>query len=497
MTERASLNFPAVPGLPLVDVWGASAEQVFQHHPDLTLIRCRQLLELFVSRQERQHSLPSYGSLDERLRRIHPLLDDPRPSLDKVRRWANEAVHIRSEQVRGPRSWAGRARKALLIMARAWSWEVGRSLPESAILPELPSATDELLQKSHLQLDAALQLAEARRYERSQELLDRLPIDPLRRKGVAEDDLLFLELRRDSVQQANANHRGLPSPPPDLPRSQRLLTLGRPEITDEVLHFHNRVAVGYLDQLAFDDALALLAPLEEWRDATVNFAPFETDVADPELGAVLGTKGQALAFRAHANEDLADLDAAIACFRRARTLFLDPADQERQSTYLSHAQLERFRLGHGELIEAEDLLTHAPHRDLPIDAWSPDAFRVSLALKAARLGGLDVPWAGGLAQRLHPLWKQDRPLRHPYPSIAGGLLQVHPRSAHLLRPALERTVERASPLVSWIASVHLAAFDGGAAPAPPPALRTWWEQADLERRAEEQGPLAVLPFNWA
>ena len=58
-----SLNFSGHPGLPMVDFWGAEAERLALERPDLSLVRARQLTELFVYLMEFRHQQPHEGCL--------------------------------------------------------------------------------------------------------------------------------------------------------------------------------------------------------------------------------------------------------------------------------------------------------------------------------------------------------------------------------------------------------------------------------------------------
>jgi hypothetical protein len=120
-----SLNFTGHPGLAMVDYWGAEAERLALERPDLSLIRARQLAELFVYLMEFRHQQRHEGALSERIKHLKSkkLLPDQVYSwLNDVRKAGNDAVHIRQTNPPHPEAYSGQARAQLLNIARAWAW---------------------------------------------------------------------------------------------------------------------------------------------------------------------------------------------------------------------------------------------------------------------------------------------------------------------------------------------------------------------------------------
>lgn len=502
-----SLNFQMAEAYPQVDRWGAEAEDLYAEQPDLSLVRCRQLLELAVSVLEGRNSLPrNQAGLRERLDKLEAIgaIDRSQGNeMHGVRQLANEAIHIRTTRHDGPRRWADQARKALRLTARIWCRVARTPLPTTIRLPDAHDIGQQARQMMLLKLDEAEAAVEDDRdFEGAERLLASLDPGKLARRKLSASDLDLLQIRIASIRTAASNHRGEPPAPLDPQKHREVVARGDAALTDEVVHLHNRHAVGMLNLFRIEEALAAVDVLEEWRSGTSLLAtgPFEDlHIRDRQRGALLGTKGQALAMLAHATGDSTLLNAACTCFEQARSCFEEPADIERQHVYLLHADIERVRLG-AELDEEarerlESVIDSVPHGTLDAQ-FKVESFAVGAALKAGWALGCKVPWAGRLAHQLDTLWTTEKPLLHPYEQIAGGLLLLHPAAAHRLIPALERTRD-AGGLIGWISACYLAQHRGEAAPEPPEAFATWWDHDGVRAWTDGHPATAVLPFNYA
>ena len=495
---QLSLNFGGHPAYPQVDAWGADAERFLLRHPDISLIRCRQLVELLV--HAAGPGIP-HRDLCDRIdelerRRIFP----PKAcrKLHDVRKAGNEAAHVSGLSVPGPGAWAQEARRALRITAEVWA-SFGAAAPGAFILPAAGDASDRARGEADAKLDKAAALVEdGRDLGAAERILGSIREGALRASGVSDRELDLLRLRTVSIRMAIQNHRGGVSGPPDQGLCERLVSWGDARALDQVVHLHNRHAVALLNELKIEEALARVSELEEWRAAPQEFLPGTfagLEIRDWQRGALLGTRGQALAFLAHAEADPTRLKDALACFELATRCFTEADDLQRQETYGLHALVERVRLGGkldaGRLALVEAAIDGAPR--LPT-GWSPESFRVGVALKAALVMGRRPPWIGRLVHELKWI-DPDDPVPHPYEQIIGGVILAEKSPPKRLRRVLETTADEGG-LIGWIAACYLAAADDAPAPSPPGLIRGWWDRYGIAGRPVRGVP-GVLPFNYA
>jgi len=502
------LNFVPEPSYPQLEVWAEDAERMLWTTPDLTLYRCRQLVELLVRVVKHESDEKIGGDLAKQifvLARLGKISPDVQRDLEWVRKEANDAVHVSGFSVVGQGAWQKKARTALFRTAGAWAAHRGRKRKEE-LIPPVGDAAKSAFRTAMFRLDMAELLGDRRQEgDRAEAALSKISLSDLRYADVSSDDLLLVALRIDSIRLAIANHRGQIPGPIDDERSRKVFATGDGAAFDELVHYLNRHAVGHLNGARFDEALTAISSLEEWRSASADFAPSalsDVPIRDWQRGALLGTKGQALAFRAHALGDPELIDEAIACFDEALTNFTDPGDRERQQTYRFHALIERVRLGGKaspeDLAELEQAIRDAPVDDVMQDDWHPAAFRVSVCLKASWVTGLKVPWLSQLERFLNA--QPVAALPHPYEQLVGGLAQLRgSNTSASLRDSLQATAEgKKDPLAGWIAACHLATARGSSTPIPPhSALRDWWTTNEIAARTNDKGPLSAVPFNYA
>jgi hypothetical protein len=241
-----------------------------------------------------------------------------------------------------------------------------------------------------------------------------------------------VELRLDTLSLVIANHQGgVAATEPDLVRSrERAARLMAVETdTEQVLHHHNREAIGLTNTFRFAEAEAHLAPVLEWLRARSAQSPF--GARSVQLGQFLGTAGQLHTLRAHAEGAPDRLDEAQRCFERSLAQDNDPAHIQRQETYLLHLLADRVRLGApggspAEAVAAAQRLTSPPGAlerllDAPTDQRSlADAFTVHAWAKLAVLTEQPMPAAAKLAAR----FAEELPSSHPWPLLAAWLLPL-------------------------------------------------------------------------
>ncbi|MCB9672363.1 MAG: hypothetical protein H6734_22995 [Alphaproteobacteria bacterium] len=496
-----SINFSMAPQYPQVDVWGEAAENALRSEPDIALVRCRQLLELLVHAIEQRHGIRHSGRKPKLFERLDNLGARVPPEIarrmSRVRQDANSALHVEDLNAVGPRAWEVAARRAIETMAKAWAWFM--DTPHAHItLPHARSVPDKVFEIADRDLDVAERLVEDERNEVAAErLLSKLSPNRLIRKGVPHHAVELLELRVDSIRLAMGNHQGLLPAPLNVARSRRAVATGHSRYADEVVHYHNRYAVGLLNRLQAEEALQAVGQLEEWRSSRAEFAPdplANLQIRDWQRGALLGTKGQALCFLAHERRDPSLVDQALAAFAAARDYLEEPADLRRQDVYRLHALIEKGRLG-GTLNAEELAVLDARIEHAPIEAigehWTPEIFAIAVALKSGWAVDRKVTWAGRLSHQLDAVWRRREPLEHPYELVAGSLLLVHPPSAPRLLASLQATADNGG-LIGWIASCYIADHAGRPAPTPPDTLSPWWDRVDRQVRA-----LDNVPYNYA
>ncbi len=498
-----SLNFRFDSAPSSVDALGASAEALLFTTPDLALLRVRQLLEVFVAHVRSQDATADNfeegGSLGPVIGSLLPnhLRAVTQHELRLIARACNAAVHHNTTRRRDGASYARAAREQLAAVHGVWARWLG--VQRTFQLPAPGGAEAQQLAALHVALDRIERRVDVGRDFSALADLGLLPAPP---QGIGPKDHDLLDLRVLSIRRAGDNHAGREAGPLD-PLAERLLRYGDGQAQEEALHYLNRTAVGHLNDLACDDALAVVSEYIEWRQAVATFLPkrvSDLGVSDRTLGALLGSGAQAMAMNAFADRSTEQSDQALATFREAKLCFIEAEDLDRQDTYRAHALIDRVRIGGALSAEErawlERRVAGAPVGALPgSDTGAP--FRVALALKAHFL--LDVPYAvERVAQALSPalttLLARDGLLPHPYENIAGWLLQTRccPRD---VRSALEGTAEEAprkgAAVLGWIAQVFLDHAAGRPASVAPGRLKRWSE------RVVDRPALDALPFNYA
>ena len=500
-----SRNFSAYPDSPQADAWGQNAEALLEEHPDLSLVRQRQMVELLVRVVEHRSSQRFGGDLANRitsLARAGVLRSLDAQDLHWVRRKANDALHVAGLRPVGPGAWDRDAASGLERTARAWA----RVHEVAGFAFEAPAGArreGRELRSANALLDRAEEAVEAQRdWDGAAELLAQIDEDKLARAGVTQQHLDLIRLRKTSIRLGLSNHRGLPAAPTDGSLVKRVLESGDAAGIDEVVHLLNREAVACLDGRMLQDALQKVDELQGWREASEEFRPEHlagVPARDWQLGALLGTRGLILAHLGHAERSADRLRGAMDCFAAAVDRFANPEDRHRQVNCRRAALVELARLGlkldAAEQAELERAAEAPPLKALEGVPWTSEAFEVALALKAARQLDLRPRWLEQLGQTLAGLSDSDAPLSHPYERIVGGLLLALPSPPRRLRRRLQATAE-ADSLPAWVASMYLAQLDSREAPPPPPSLADWWSRYDLGTRSVEEGPLSALAMNY-
>jgi hypothetical protein len=485
-----------------VRAWGTDAEQLLGAHPDLSIIRCRQLTELFVRTCEHRFQLVQRQGLASRLSGLRgylphfTLLD-----LGRVRSHGNAAVHVNSLAMPGPGMWSKKARQAVLVLAQAWCWYLDAEPPKR--LRGLPGH-DPLSERNQLSatLDEAERAIEVYRDTSAAEhLVDRVK-GRLRGNGLTDDERDLMTLRMDSIELSAANYTGDATTHHGDGRSSRILAWGDHEAIDELVHFNNRRAVAHLNRLDHQGAIQLLEPFLDWRRAHEEWAPpslSTVEMRDWQRGALLGTLGQAHAIRAHALEEPHGLATARDCFAEARSMFTEPNDIERQVVYRFEALCDLLRMKQKltatEVAELEELIAQSPPPAWFEQDFHTSAFRIAVALKAARLLGVRPAWVARTAARLTDV-PATTALQHPYERIAMGVGHF---MAHTLPKVVRQRLTNTAAgqgLEAWLASTHLSTLQAAEPPSPPPILQDWWATNHIAKRWATD-PTSILPFNWS
>jgi hypothetical protein len=313
-------------------------------------------------------------------------------------------------------------------------------------------------------------------------------------RGIPAEDLERLELDRDSLFLAVANHRGQPHPgrfDRDAANARSARMLGQASNHDAVVHFHNRIAVNAMNRFQFAestrDAMSFVDLLRTEREgiaALLGGSP----PANWHFGALLGTTGQSLALHGYTSRKPAFLEKAINYFLEAGHHFDAEADKRRQCSYAVHAQLDLMRLtedidstaGGLDLLNSMLDYLDADVASFCADPWGPEsprqAFAVHARLKEAWVLGQDLPWAPGLVDSLSR-GLTDAPLVHPRQQIAGLLgLLLDLEPSHALAVALKRTGAAGRTLVNVIAQVYVLDIEAGDNESVGAALATVDEQ---------------------
>ncbi len=472
-----SLNFSHLgPFDPLFDRLGEDAERALQERPDIAMIRCRQLAEVFATgilqKLDRPLGRGHEGLNDwiDTLRGIQdPSTTTPVMNLQRLQLGGNRAVHHRYGS--DPHYTTQEA----LTLIRA-AWQVGNwfqqnfgdgngvtfTEPEPVVeflgqvqapVPQAPvplqaNRFDQWDQELN-ELEAGIDLA---REEMSEELTrwrDRTGTDdPL--QGMEPWQNAYLRLRFSSIELARRNHQGEQPHQADLPFDPELMQLlldeKLPAASDPILHFHNRWVISQTNAYRFEDAYLKIEELVENHRRIIQGWTEAFSVPtyiDYEFGALLGTSGQVIALWAWEDDEPGLLDEAMARFDEARTHFKAAHHQARQDSYWGHAYVERMRRDPEWQPSPEqkarwDTIEKRAQADLQKVIGSPfdtgqwhHAFGVALLLKHAAVSGQPFPQSDALAQALSGAlagrpenWTPNS--ANPYEQIVGLLGLVHP-----------------------------------------------------------------------
>ncbi len=316
-----------------------------------------------------------------------------------------------------------------------------------------------------------------------------------RERGQLDDnEVLAVKIWTALIERSLANHSGHV-----LDDEAQLAALvergldGSSHVQLLALELANRRCIARTNAMDFEDAWL---ELDSLRERFIG----GSEGRNSTLGALFGSLGQAYGFLAHAQGDPALCDAADECFREARRHFDDPADEERQDTYLLHSACERVRLGGDPAPLEEGIARRSP----VISTWRStglhDVGRIDYALaawlKGHRLLGAEVPEHAALCAA----WKRT----------------VHPESERVLAEGLSHglilatgylavTAPGASPkwltrllegvpgqgLLGWIAGAFVAELR--------PDRRVSWEAGrppKLGATDPNKAPLDLVPFNF-
>ena len=353
------------------------------------------------------------------------------------------------------------------------------------------------------------------------------------------DTVQFDRLRvlHAGLLQAQGNHAGQAKTTAIAPDLQRALdrVLQQNRFDYAVALFHNRCAIGELDR---GDWAAVGHRLDAACRAYAQVSPGPFGGAalrHREIGALLGTHGQALAMMAHASSMGSDwatttqlLDDAELRFMEAREHFDDGEDSQRQAVYIAHCHLARawlpgsnpqhcVALAVAELeaaFGAADTWMKVWHKE-PISGRGPSlSYAVAALLKAQWTGQSATSWLPGLladASGLASLLRSQP--SHPHEIVLGYLALAWERARgdsqrpNLFAQALEG-VDWPAGLVHEIGSAFLAEWQTAAAGAPSPELAAQLRAAtalpEQVRRwlngvgeGQAGGWLRALPFNYA
>ncbi len=493
---------PRVP--PAVPVLGAAAEFAFEKEPDLALWRCRQLLEVLVGRLERDGAIVVGRSLEDRMAAVERCYGSgfDFPSLHRLRREANEAVHHASGVPRERGMFASGARRGLLTLSRAWAAYTNTApLPTSLALPTDRRSVAQAVLDMLLHLDELEDAVDRRDDATVRVLLPAVSDERIKGSGMPLAQVDVARFRRDSAVLSHANHSGrIGDPTISEDRVRHVLSIGRWGATEAALHHIARAGVSRLNALSVEEAVDGLVPWVEYATAKTEFAPMgggSAGVRDWQLGALLGTLGQALCIWGHRDKNESLVREGMRKFEIAERHFLERDDRMRQETYRLHALVEVLRVG-GELSEQEKSEVSREVRDAPFVGLHDGAplavlYRCAWAAKASWYLGLQPDWLPSAKSVLRSL-----PLatlrRHPAVNLVGwmSLLLGPPRRPEPACEVLAEVVAAGEPLLSWIAGSFLAETQQCAAPPPPHVIAAWWVAA--AKKWSSARPVDRLPF---
>jgi hypothetical protein len=309
------------------------------------------------------------------------------------------------------------------------------------------------------------------------ELLRQMTVRPVWTQSLTHIQQQRFALDLDSAARGLHNHSGQPVNQPlreELRRRSGQL-LDHPEHREAVLLYHNRLAVAYLNQFAFQQALdqaQSLVHMVQARHRALSSglglaATGQPEQPQPEQGALLGTLGQARVFLAWRERDLEMIDAAWDDFESAKAHFERASDRQRQVHYQIHAALEKLRFWPEQPLRPQerDLLQTALQvgldrlsrglGDIEEAIIDQSCWDLALGLKVAWIQGADVPeeQLDALASDLLDWPEGLSP--HPLEKIAGyTALLGSPQTAARLLPALEEG--QGAPLTDAIAACFAA-----------------------------------------
>lgn len=315
-----------------------------------------------------------------------------------------------------------------------------------------------------------------------------------RRGELDHNEVLAVELWRALVERSLANHSGevLNEQPREEELVQRGLD-GSSHVQQLALELANRRCIARTNDLDFEDAWL---EIEGLRERFIGSG----ESRNSTLGGLLGSLGQVYGFLAHVQQDPSLCDAADACFQEAKLHFEEPADLERQETYLLHSACERLRQGGARgpldqlVAERSPAITtwcatgvHEVGRiDYPLAAW----------LKGHRLLGIQVLNHAALCEA----WKRmvylegervvAEGLSHGLILATGYLAVTSPGSPPRWLIRLLKTATGPG-LLGWLSWAFLAELD--------PSLRGDWESdrpAKLGPTDPGKSPLDLVPFNF-
>ena len=498
-----SLNFYQYPQYPQVDIWGADAERFLFSHPDLALIRLRQLVELLIRILEYQQGTRYIGDLAKKIDLViqnASLESDIADKLHWVRKKGNNAVHVKTLNPKGARAWLKDARTGIKKTAEAWAVALKNKTFTFRHPPSINIA-EEALQHALVTLDKAEDAIEKKRENKEAELLlQQVNVNHLQQQDVKNVDLDLIRIRILSISLAKTNHQGLTAVKIDPKLMQRVISSGDPASIEELIHLQNRLAVSLLDKRLLEEALHKIDEYKEWSSSSAAFLPSEfvnLPIRNWQLGALLGSRGMILMHLGHATFDVEKIREAISCFKEAKDLFLDDVDKNRHHNNHLAALVDLGQMGETlseqEISLLKQTIQNAPIEQLEEVNWSPLAFQVSLALKAARLLNIQPKWINKLAHIIANFQHKEQ-LSHPYEQIVGGVLLEIKRPPSILKQKLQATT--ANPgIPGWIATIYLDAINGTHSPPPAHSVQ-WWNLYQMGKRSTEKGPLSVLAFNY-
>ncbi len=320
-------------------------------------------------------------------------------------------------------------------------------------------------------------------------------VEKAQRRGELDDsEVLAVEIWRALVNQSLANHSGdvLSEDPREAELVQRGLE-GSSHVQLLALELANRRCIARTNALDFEHAWL---ELDSLRERFIGSG----EGRNSTLGALLGSLGQGYGFLAHVQQDPSQCDAADECFREAKRHFEEPADLERQETYLLHSACERLRHG-GERVLLEQLVAD---RSPAISTWRSTGvhevgridYPLAAWLKGHRLLGLQVPDHAGLCE----VWKRTvhpeservvaEGLSHGLILATGYLAVTSPGSPPRWLVKLLETAD-GTGLLGWIAGAFLAELD--------PRRREGWGSDRPEKLGPAdpgKSPLDLVPFNF-